>query len=125
MKAIRPTLLAAALTLCGLAQAEPTLMLHQPTLSKDRLAFVYGGDIWITDRTRRFWVLQVMVFDDEGDRVIYRRDRRITWAKQHHSLEIGGIRVLNPMITFLFKTNKPHLEDKEVQDVMQLIRHLA
>ena len=50
MKAIRPTLLAAALALCGLAQAEPTLMLHQPTLSKDRLAFIYGGDIWVTDR---------------------------------------------------------------------------
>ncbi len=50
MKAIRPTLLAAALALCNLAQAEPTLMLHQPTLSKTSIAFIYGGDIWVTDR---------------------------------------------------------------------------
>lgn len=30
--------------------AQGTLLLRQPTLSKDHLAFVYGGDIWVTDR---------------------------------------------------------------------------
>jgi len=80
-------------------------------------------DIWITDPESRYWILQIMVFDDEGDRVIYRRDRRISWSKQCHSLEIGGIRVLNPFVTFLFKANKPALEDKEVHDLMQLIAH--
>ncbi|XHS77256.1 S41 family peptidase [Burkholderiaceae bacterium UC74_6] len=45
------SILLAALISAGLsANAEPTLMLHQPALSKDRLAFVYGGDLWITDR---------------------------------------------------------------------------
>jgi tricorn protease len=45
------SILLAALMAAGLAaHAEPTLMLHQPTLSKDRIAFVYGGDLWITDR---------------------------------------------------------------------------
>jgi hypothetical protein len=82
-------------------------------------------DIWITDRAKQFWVLQVMVFDDEGDRVVYRRDRRISWAKRHHAIEIGGVKVLNPLITVLFKTNKPHMEDKEAHDVMQLIAHAA
>ncbi len=80
-------------------------------------------DIWITDRERRYWALQLMVFDDEGDRVIYRRDRRISWPKQAHSVEIGGIRALNPLVTMLFKTNKPTMEEKEVHDVMQLIQH--
>ncbi len=34
------------------AAEEPagTALLRQPTLSKDHLAFVYGGDIWVTDR---------------------------------------------------------------------------
>ena len=50
MQTFRPTLLAAALALSSTAQAEQTLMLHQPTLSKDRIAFIYGGDIWTTDR---------------------------------------------------------------------------
>ncbi len=82
-------------------------------------------DIWVTDREGRYWVLQVMVFDDEGDRVIYRRDRRISWSKQCHSLEISGIRVLNPFVTFLFKANKPTLENKEAHDLVQLIEHAA
>lgn len=80
-------------------------------------------DIWVADRECRYWVLQVMVFDDEGDRVIYRRDRRISWLKRHHSMEIDGIKVLNPLITLLFKANKPQMEDKEVHDLMQLIAH--
>ncbi|MFO1425527.1 MAG: PDZ domain-containing protein [Steroidobacteraceae bacterium] len=28
-----------------------TLLLRQPTLSRDRLVFVYGGDLWIADRS--------------------------------------------------------------------------
>jgi len=34
----------------GRAQAEPTLLLRQPDLSADRLAFVYAGDIWVAGR---------------------------------------------------------------------------
>lgn len=78
-------------------------------------------DIWITDRARKHWVFQIMVFDDEADRVFYRRDRRVSWAKEHHCIQIEGVRVLNPFVTFLFKTNKPTLEGKEVHDLMQLI----
>jgi hypothetical protein len=80
-------------------------------------------DVWITDQTGCYWVLQVMVFDDEGDRVVYRRDRRISWLKRHHSMEIDGIKVLNPLITFLFKAHKAQMEEKEVHDLMQLIAH--
>ena len=78
-------------------------------------------DIWIADRTKKHWVLQIMVCDDEDERVFYRRDRRLSWAKEHHSIEAGGIRVLNPFVTLLFKANKTTLEVKEVHDVMQLI----
>jgi tricorn protease len=38
---------------CGLANAADapeTRLLRQPAVSKDHLAFVYGGDIWISDR---------------------------------------------------------------------------
>ncbi len=42
---------AALLATLGLAQAaEPTLMLRQPAVSKDHLAFVYAGDLWLADR---------------------------------------------------------------------------
>ncbi len=54
---IRPTragaLAALLLATCLTASAEEasgTLLLRQPTLSREHLAFVYGGDIWIADR---------------------------------------------------------------------------
>jgi len=28
----------------------PTLLLRQPAVSRDHIAFVYAGDIWLTDR---------------------------------------------------------------------------
>ncbi len=33
--------------------AQQTLLLSQPALSKDRLAFVYAGDLWVADRAGR------------------------------------------------------------------------
>jgi tricorn protease len=33
-----------------MAYAQPTLMLRQPAVSKDNLAFVYAGDLWLADR---------------------------------------------------------------------------
>jgi len=78
-------------------------------------------DIWITDRAGDYWVLQVLVFDDEGDDVVYRRDRRIKWAKQHHFRTVDGLRLLNPFVTFLFKANKTSLQEKEVHDLIKLI----
>jgi tricorn protease len=43
----------ALLCVCFAAQAAedaPTRLLRQPAVSKDHLAFVYGGDIWVSDR---------------------------------------------------------------------------
>jgi tricorn protease len=50
------TALALAWTTSSLATvaasaAEPTLMLRQPAVSKDHLAFVYAGDLWLADRS--------------------------------------------------------------------------
>jgi tricorn protease len=47
-------LLAALAALAVTVKAEETtLLLRQPALSKDHLAFVYAGDIWIADRSGR------------------------------------------------------------------------
>ena len=78
-------------------------------------------DLWITDASGRYWVMQLMVFDDEGGMVIYRRDRRVRWPKRCHHVRISGIQVLNPLVTLLFKANKARLEDKEVHDIVKLI----
>lgn len=45
---------AALLATLSLAQAaEPTLMLRQPAVSRDHLAFVYAGDLWLAGRDGR------------------------------------------------------------------------
>jgi len=39
-----------AALLCTTAQAEPTLLLRQPTVSAEHIAFAYAGDIWLARR---------------------------------------------------------------------------
>lgn len=78
-------------------------------------------DIWIADPATNEWVLQVMIYDDDENRVYYRRNRSISWSKDSHSLMKNGIRILNPFVTFLFKSNRANLEEKEVDDLIHLI----
>jgi hypothetical protein len=96
---------------------------HAPWQGGDAPESVH--DIWITDNTGEFWILQVMVFDDDGDRVSYRRDRRIHWSKRSHSIDVAGVSLLNPFITMLYKLNKKGMEDKEVADIIALIETYA
>ena len=81
-------------------------------------------DIWIASDDLEHWVLQIMVFDDEGDTVIYRRDPRIHWPLENHFTVINGVRVLNPLVTFLFKANQMKLADKDAQDLSAMIARL-
>jgi hypothetical protein len=79
-------------------------------------------DIWISDPSHEYWIFQIMVYDDHDDTVSYRRDQRITWKKSSHSIQLGDIRILNPAITLLYKTNRPSLTGKEAADVATLIK---
>jgi len=82
-------------------------------------------DIFIADPSGQHWILQVMVFDDVGDDVVYRRDSRIRWDKRDHAIGIRNVRVLNPVVTLLFKLNKSSLEEKDCLDLRTLIAELA
>jgi hypothetical protein len=79
------------------------------------------NDIWVTDPAGGFWVLQVMAFDDDGDHVVYRRDRRLRWPKDAHAVSVRGVPILNPVTNLLFKLNKASLEAKDCLDVEALI----
>lgn len=78
-------------------------------------------DIWVTDEAGRCWALQIMVYDDEGDEIVYRRDTRVRWAKAHHTLTVDGVRILNPFVTLLFKCNGREIQDKDASDLRVLI----
>lgn len=82
-------------------------------------------DIWVTDPTGQFWILQIMVYDEAGDNVLYRRDPRIRWRKDAHAITVRGVRVLNPVVTLLFKMNRPELEAKDCKDIRIVIEELA
>ena len=43
-------LLVTALFFCGVQASAQTLLIRQPSVSRDHIAFVYGGDIWLADR---------------------------------------------------------------------------
>ena len=78
-------------------------------------------DVWLADRKRKKWVLQLMVFDDDAEFVFFKRNRRIKWNKAAHSLAVDGLAVLNPWITLLYKSNQTELEPKDVSDIVALI----
>jgi hypothetical protein len=82
-------------------------------------------DIWIADKEGECWILQIMIFEDDGDDVVYRRDPRISWSKNSHSIRIGGVRILNPAITQLFKCNQSEMQDKDAKDIRVLIEETA
>jgi hypothetical protein len=82
-------------------------------------------DIWVADPGGSQWVLQIMVYDDDGDTVVYRRNRSITWGKGSHTLDVRGVRILNPLVTILFKANRPALEPKDAEDIKNLIREMT
>ena len=82
-------------------------------------------DIWIASEDRTHWVLQLMVYDDNADTVFYRRDPRITWLKSNHAIWIRGIKVLNPVVTLLFKLHRQELRDKDCHDVFTLIKAIS
>ena len=51
--ALAAALLAGPALAAGPAASAASPLLRQPSLSKDRIAFVYGGDIWVSDRDGR------------------------------------------------------------------------
>ncbi len=79
-------------------------------------------DIWITDAQAESWSLQILVYDDDSQYVYYKRDGRIKWPKAIHALPIGSLRVLNPMVTFLYKVGAKAYLDMDIHDMQVLMQ---
>lgn len=39
-----------AVSICTVAKAQETRLLRQPTMNSNNIAFIYGGDIWVSDQ---------------------------------------------------------------------------
>jgi hypothetical protein len=78
-------------------------------------------DIWITNSEGTHWLFQIMVYDEEGDTVVFRRNPSIRWSKASHTITVRGVPMLNPLVTFLFKANRTGIEAKDAVDISNLI----
>lgn len=81
-------------------------------------------DIGVTSTDRAKWVLQIMIYTDEGNGVCFKRNPSIRWSKTSHLWQIGDFRILNPMITILYKSNKQAPAEKEIHDIQLLIKEI-
>lgn len=81
--------------------------------------------IWISCPSHQAWTYQIMIYDEADDTVFYRRDPRLSWPKVAHTICCNGVRILNPLVTLLYKTHKQQLRDKDVHDVSELIQRCA
>ena len=79
-------------------------------------------DIWIAKSG--WWVFQIVVFDDIGDMVVFKRNRDIKWHKKIHYVTVGGVRILNPAISLLYKITDKQPEKKTVMDICNIINGL-
>ena len=69
----------ACFVLCGFAQAAPPLLLRNPSLSTDKIAFLYADDIWTVSRqggeARRLTSVNAVkdgpYFSPDGSRIAY------------------------------------------------------
>ncbi|MEQ9066947.1 MAG: hypothetical protein RLO18_09490, partial [Gimesia chilikensis] len=50
-----------------------------------------------------------------------RRDPRIHWPREAHAITVRKIKILNPLITLLFKLHRRELQEKDCRDVAHLI----
>lgn len=78
-------------------------------------------DIWIIDTDRLHWILQIMVYTDEGNEVCFKRNPGIRWRKESHTWNLGTLHILNPLVTLLYKSSKQTQEPKDIQDIGHII----
>lgn len=80
-------------------------------------------NLWVADESGENWIFQIMICETDGKMVKYRRNSEISWPIEAHSIKIGKLKILNPLITFLFKANQKTLPMKDCADISALIRH--
>tara|TARA_R110002072_G_scaffold1780_14_gene15016 strand:- start:160 stop:699 length:540 start_codon:yes stop_codon:yes gene_type:complete len=79
------------------------------------------NDIWITSPDGTYWILQILLYTDHGDNVIFKRDPAVTWQKSAHTIECDGYRILNPAISLLYKASRGGFEPRDAQDIATII----
>jgi len=79
------------------------------------------NDIWIAAPDESSWLLQILIYTDHEDTVVFKCDETMKWSKVDHTIEVDGISILNPAITLLYKASRGSLEAKDAIDISTII----
>ena len=83
------------------------------------------NDIFVADQSETCWRFQILVYSDDGDEVIFKRNDALRWSKSAHVIEHQGIRMLNPAVTLLYKATNGRSAAKDLADIRCLIESAA
>lgn len=82
-----------------------------------------GGDnFWVSDGES--YRLQVLTYPVKDNQVIFKRNNDVRFPVKSFSFNIGSHRILNPMVTVLFKAtvSKPEVKDlKDIESVLNIM----
>jgi hypothetical protein len=75
---------------------------------------------WVTDGEN--YKVQVLVYTYENSRVLFRRNKEVSWPIENFTLLVDNIKIINPFVSYAFKvTNKSPLP-KDLLDIDNLIK---
>jgi hypothetical protein len=79
-------------------------------------------NIWIAHS--KSWVFQILIYDDDGDNVVFKRNNQIYWSKSAHYIVKDGTKVLNPLVTMLYKCTTK-MADKDIGDINLAVQRIG
>jgi hypothetical protein len=73
---------------------------------------------WVADQTG--YRLQVLVYHQEHGRVLFRRNKKISWPTESFLLNVDHWRITNPLVSYAFKVTNLDPFQKDMHDIDRL-----
>ncbi len=70
---------------------------------------------WVADDSA--YKLQILVYQVEGENVVFRRNPLITWPKKSFLIQLDQIAIVNPLVSYAFKVTTKEPLAKDLIDI--------
>lgn len=78
---------------------------------------------WVSDGEQ--YKLQILVYKQNGDNIIFRRNPTVSWPISRMILKINDLPVIHPLVTYAFKVTTCEPQEKDLQDIAVLMQKMA
>lgn len=99
------------------------LEIYDATKNLERILYLEDGgrshNYWISDGNH--YKVQVLVYEPEGNQVVFRRNPAIRWPRKSFSIAKGELRIVNPLVIYAFKVTTKTVEQKDLVDIASLL----